>query len=50
MDELEEGQERTEFDMEKFMKVFNDREPEIEIPEEVFADEDGDIEWEEPEI
>jgi hypothetical protein len=50
MEELEEGVERTEFDEEKFLKGFNERETAVEVPEVAIADEDADIAWEEPEL
>ena len=48
-EDLPEGQAATEFDMEKFKENFEAKDPEVEIPEEVFPDEDGDIEWEDTE-
>lgn len=50
MEDLPEGTAPTEFDLEKFNTDFDAREAEVEIPDEEFADEDGDIAWEEPEL
>lgn len=52
MNALEEGQEPYDFDEERLSDEFDERESNvpIEIPDEVFPENDGDIDWEDPEL
>ena len=52
MDNLPEDQEPHDFEEERLLAEFDDKEMNqpVDIPDEVFKDEDGDIDWEEPDL